>query len=348
MTPKTVIKLGIVTLVAVAAAAASVASRMDGPRIVRTSGSVLAGLEDRLDAVATISVLTADDEVTIERAGGQWTVKEKDEFPANRDDVRKVLFQLSQLRKVEAKTRKAELYSRIQVEDIEQEDAKSALVTLSDDKGEMIAGLIVGKSKFDMAGGSGRGLYLRKPDDDQAWLARGELELGRDANGWLAKDLLDIDGKQIRRITTTMPNGDVIVFSRQDPESGELALDGLGDGQKLKEDVLSGLDSALSGLGLTDVAAAEKGPMAGKETVETEIVTFGGLVINLSMTDGEDGIWAKIEASVGVPAEGAETGGKSTTELADEINARVSGWVFQVPDFKLRPLLKPRKDLLAA
>ncbi|MCG8509896.1 MAG: DUF4340 domain-containing protein [Rhodospirillales bacterium] len=346
MTPKTVIKLGIVTAIAVVAAAAGVANQMSGTQPARTSEPVFAGLEDRLDAVATISILTAKDETTVVRDGALWTVKEKDGFPANRDEVRKALIQLSQLQLVEAKTQKPDLYPRIEVEDIEQEGAKSALVSLMDESGEAVASLIVGKSKFDMAGGSGRGLYLRKPDEDRAWLAKGEFDPGRNADEWLAKDILDIGGKEIRRITTNSSDGGVMVFARQDRESG-FTLEGVDDGKKLKDDALSSLDGALSGLRLTDVAAADRKEMPEEKTVEAEIVTFGGLVLNLSLTDGEDGIWAAIEASAGAPAEADKTGqGKDPAEQAEEINGRVSGWVFQVPDFKLRTLLKPRKDLI--
>jgi uncharacterized protein DUF4340 len=346
MTPKTVIKLGIVTTVAVIAAVAVVANQMAATQSVRMSEAVFDGLEDRLDTVAKISILTAKEEATVEKTATGWSVMENDGYPAARDDVRKLLIQLSQLQLVEAKTRKADLYSRIEVEDIEKKDSKSALLTLLDDKGETVAGVIVGKSKFDMAGGSGRGVYLRKPDDDQAWLAKGDLELIRSANGWLSKDVLDIDGKEISRITTITADGDILVFSRQGPDSGPLQLDGMAEGQKLKKDALNGLDEAFSGLRLTDVAVADKKELPADKTIEAEVVTFGGLVVNLSIADGEDGIWAKIEASAGAPTEGQAVDGKDPATRAEEINQRVSGWSFQVPDFKLRPLLKPRKDLL--
>ena len=340
MTPKTVMGLGVVTLVAVVAAAVSVSTnRLPGTDTVEKP--VFEGLEDRINSAASLTVRSAKDSVTVQRADGTWQVAEKSGFPADSEQVRKVLFELSQLTLKEPKTQMPERYTRIEVEDVDSEDAKSSFLTVKDDSGASLAELIVGKTKTGLAGATGKGVYLRKPDQQQAWLARGQLDLRTGVNAWLAKGIVDIDAEKVQRVTTTRPDGSVMVFSKTDPSATEFEVGGLPDGKTAKKDEIKDVGAVLSGLNLTDVAPADEKKLSDDKLIQAEVVTFDGLIVNIDMEETEDGIWARFEASAG--GDNAEV-----AKQAKDLNARVKGWVYQIPDFKVRPILKKADELVAS
>lgn len=346
MTPKSLTGLAGVTFVAVVAAMAVVSNQVVSTQHTRLEQPVLEGFEDQLNSVSGLSVQTAHGKITVERKDTGWVVAENGGYPAERENVHRVLLQLSQLALVEPKTKLVDRYSRIEVEDVDGKDAKSSLLTLND-AGGIVAQLIVGKQKHNMAGGSGKGVYLRKKGEERAWLANGELDLRKRAIGWLAKDVLDVAEKRIKRITTTSAAGDVLVVSRDDPKKGKLGVQAVPEGKKLKKDALEGFGGSLSELKLTDVKPFSNEAFPAEKLAWAEIVTFDGLVLVIAMNDTEDGIWARIEASTSGDTGTSGAEGRQDVEVeAAKINARTGGWAYQIPDFKFRPLLKTMTDLL--
>src|SRR4029077_14308521 len=100
---------------------------------------------------------------------------------------------------------KAEFYQRLDVED--PGSGKSTLVTLKDKSGATLAEMIIGKRRFDRLRTGTDGLYVRKLDDTQAWLARGSLEFSDQLSSWLDRRILDIPEKRIAKATLAQPDG---------------------------------------------------------------------------------------------------------------------------------------------
>lgn len=341
MTPRSLLGLGVVTVAVAIAAAFSVADRYAGTPVVQDERPVIEGLEERLNSVAGFTVKTAQEEFTVQRDGAAWSMVEKQGYPVDAERARTVLVQLSQLRLAEAKTRMPERYPRIEVEDVASENAKSARLTVVDGTGGVLADLIVGKRKTNLAG-SGGGVYLRRPDDAQAWLARGALDLRKRAADWLVKSIVDIDEDRIRRVATTPVDGEPVVAVRETAEDKAFTLEAVPEGKTAKSGELSGFGTALADLELLDVLPADEKPLPAERSVRAEVETFDGLVIRIVLEESEDRIFARFEAR------SAATGDKAAdieTE-AQAINARVSDWVYQVPEYKLRPLLKAHADLI--
>jgi len=338
MTPRSLLGLGAVTVVVAIAAATSVASRYAGTPVVRDESPVFGGLDERLNSVGRLTVKTAEEEFTIQRDGTAWTMVDKQGYPVDAERARTALFQLSQLRLAEAKTRMPERYPRIEVEDPTAKDAKSARLTVKDQAGGVLADVIVGKAKTTLVGGVG-GTYLRKPGDAQAWLARGALDLRERAADWLVKDIVNIDEKRIRRVTTTPKAGEYAVVVRNAPEDRTFTLEGLPEGKTAKKDDLSAFGTALGDLNLLDVMPADQKPLPGDAGARAEVETFDGLVIKVVMEESEKGIFARFEAT-------ANAGQADIEKEAQAINAKVGKWVYLVPEYKLRPLLKAKGDLI--
>ncbi len=338
MMPRSLLGLGVVTVVVAIAAITSVASRYAGTPAGGDESPVFKGLEERLNAVGRLTVKTAEEEFTIQRDGAGWTMVERKGYAVDAERARTALFQLSQLRLAEAKTRMPERYPRIEVEDPTGKDAKSARLTVKDEAGAVLADVIVGKTKTTLAGGAG-GTYLRMPGDAQAWLARGALDLRERAADWLVKDVIDIDEKRIRRITTKPAAGESAVVARNAPEDRAFTLEGIPEGKTAKKDELNAFGSVLSDLNLLDVIPVDQKPLSADTAARAEVETFDGMVIKVVMEESEKGIFARFEAT-------ANAGQPDIEKEAQAINAKVGKWVYLVPEYKLRPLLKARGDLI--
>src|SRR5207253_4243403 len=205
MQPRGLILLAAATLVLVALAVAALAT---GDRTVsraapgETALPVLAG---KLDQVALVGLKRSALELTFVRDGDGWLVAEKGNYPAAAGKVRQIVLGMADLAFVEPKTQKADLYPRLELDDPGK--AKSTLVTLKDKSGAVLAELIIGKRRFDRLGAGNDGIYIRKPSDAQAWLARGSLEFSDQLASWLDRRVLDLPEKRIAKVTLTQPDG---------------------------------------------------------------------------------------------------------------------------------------------
>src|SRR5260221_4360302 len=120
--------LAAVTAVAVAGAGAVVVQRQRATSLAKGQ-RVCAGLDSRLDAARTIEIVKHDGKIVLQRRGDRWVVPEKADYPARGDGVRKLLVALAELETVEAKTRNAELYNRLNLQDPSVEGSKAVQVT---------------------------------------------------------------------------------------------------------------------------------------------------------------------------------------------------------------------------
>jgi hypothetical protein len=335
MQKRGLIGLGAAAVVCVVAAAAALAT--GGPAADTTGADrrALPRLAGELGAVGTVSVKRQGLDVTFRRKGEEWLVEQKGGYPADAGKVRQVVLALADMTLVEPKTREAKLYPRLEVEDPGK--GKSALVSLSDQSGKPIGKLIVGKRSYDRLGAGNDGVYVREPGNPQSWLARGSLELSGDLVGWLARDVVDIKENRIAKITLTQPDGTSLVLSRKTAD-GKFAIEGAPADTKYKSDTATGEPAqALESLDLTDVAPADKMPTPEKGVTTASYTTFDGLTVDLKLFQHDKKDWAAVSA----------TGtGKAAAE-AKKIEARVSPWRYQIPEFKARMLQTKLADLVA-
>src|SRR5262249_58555797 len=96
---------------------------------------------------------------------------------------------------------------------------KSTLVSVKDRSGGTIAQLIVGKRRYDRLGAGNDGVYVRRPGDAQAWLARGTLDPSGEASGWLDPRILDIPASRLAKVSLSQADGTKLVISRSAPEA---------------------------------------------------------------------------------------------------------------------------------
>jgi len=339
--PLSVAILASLTALAVIAAAIVVATEPRSALAPASAKLVFAELAARAGAVARIEVTAAGRSfAVVDRGEGLWAVAEKDDFPANAETVRTTILGLGSLRYREAKTRLPRFYPRLEVEDPEAPEARSARIVVKDAEGSPLAAAIVGKLRRSLVGYGSDSTYVRLPGEAQAWLAEGRVEIGKSFRDWVDPVIIDLDMDKVRDITVRQPDGAALTAFRPDAGSDEYQVKDQAPptGRDFDGAEVRFLSTGLSYLELDDVAAAEGFDFPEPHHV-AELTQFDGLHVEAKSIEHEGGVWVRLRAW-------AEGEGEAKA-WARAFNERVSPWVYKVPEFKANKLRARREDLLA-
>jgi Domain of unknown function (DUF4340) len=328
MQSKGLIGLLVVTAAAVVFAVL-VSTGARGPQADPLVGAkLLPELGAKLGEVARLTLVHGDARTTLARQGNGWVVEERGKYPVEAGKLRQTLLGLAELSYVEPKTRKAEFYPRLEVEDAGQKDAKSTLITASDEKGNILGEIIAGKRRIDQLGGNVDGVYVRKPGDAQSWLARGTLDVAGDTPSWLDHAIVDLPREKIKEVVLTAPDGGKLDIAHDAPDAPLALKDAPADAKPKSETALVEPTTALASLTLADVRPANELPLPDKDVSHAEFTTFDGLVVKIALFDKDGKNWARLEAS----------GTGDAEKEAAALNAKLSPWVFAIQEYKAKSL----------
>jgi hypothetical protein len=336
----------LVLAVIAAATATAVSVRRQGAIAPQTKPElVFPGLTAHLNDVVRIEAVRAGEKATLKRDGqgedAPWLLVEAGNYPGKIDRIRQTLIGLAQIETIEAKTRLPEHYAKLEVEDPSKPDAKSGRITLFDAGGKTLADLIVGKANSSADGQDT--LYIRRPDEARAWLARGKVDVPGNRYGWVDTNFLTVDLLRIKRATLNEPGKPALSVFKNDPSERDFTIEHQPANSEIK-DIFGAEDIAriVQSMNFEDVkpAADMDVPTDGKPW--GEFWTFDGLKVSLWMKDADGKGWIAVAAS---PAEGATPDEKVKTEIAD-LNQRLSKWRYQLGSFEYNGLHKTMADLV--
>ncbi|HJS88626.1 MAG TPA: DUF4340 domain-containing protein [Steroidobacteraceae bacterium] len=311
------------------ALAAWVSSRSQTGEDSIAGTAVLPGLEGSLNEVTRIRITKAGNaEVTLERHASDWVVGERG-YPADSGKLRKLLLDLGSLKAVERKTRLARNYPVLGVQDVTQPKATGARIDVVS-PGRTWS-LIVGNSM------DGSDCYVRVVDSPQSLLVRPLVQVDADPKLWLDPTVLDIGQGRVSEIREQPAKGAPFSISRDKKTQTDFTVHGIPRGRELTgADAADSMASALSSLTLTDVRKAAAPPKAS-ELSRAVFRTFDGLEIDVSgyKEDKDDYIDVAAKAS-----------DKAAETEAREINTRVQGWEYEIPDYRYGEIFQSIDGLL--
>ena len=334
MQERGLILLAAATLALVVLAVVAIATGDRGVSRAVPGARAFPDLAAKLGDVGSVGIKRQALSLTFVRDGDNWLVAEKGNYPAAAGKVRQIVLGMADLLLVEPKTQRAEFYPRLDVED--PGNGKSTLITLKDKSAAELADLIIGKRRYDRLGTGTDGIYVRKPGDTQAWLARGSLEFSDQLSSWLDRRILDIPQKRIAKATLTQTDGTQLVISRAKPED-KFTVEGAPADTKFKSDTTTGEPAlALETLDLDDVKPATELAVPDKNVVTASFTTFDGLTVDVRMLDKDDTHWVALSAAGSGVAE----------PEANTINDKGSRWTYAIPSYKATQLKMKLADLL--
>jgi hypothetical protein len=317
-------------------------------------------LSAQLDDVREVRITYRGQTFSVRRGEEGWTVPGKYDYPANEETVVQTLRALAELREFEQKTGNPDRYGELQVEDPEGEEADSKLVALLNGDGEVLAQMIIGKANTTNAILGRELVYVRRPGEEQAWLAVGNPSVPSDEGDWARRRIMDVDAERMRRYVLTRADGEQVRVSR--PDHNEVSgwrIENLPAGREQKSvAVVAGPSSAIDNLNFRDVRPAAQVDFDANPAGSAEFRTFDGVVVTATLAregEGDDAVvWVRFEASYdenaawdGEVPEGSKLlTPEQARQQVQEINARVGAWAYQLVQTPQRFLLFDMDRLL--
>lgn len=331
-------------------------------------------LKEQINSVKAVRLFKPGDTRAVElmQHDSGWIVSESHGYPADTAKVRKLLLALAQAKPVEEKTSNPQSYAALGVEDVSDAAATGVRVEL-----EGVAApvnLIVGKS-----GPGAQATYVRRAGEPASWLIDQRLDASTSPRDWLHTAIVDVAADRVQSATIAISGAKPYTATKNSRADADFAVEGVPKGKQLDSpSAANGVTMALAGLTLTDVRPL-KDFAADKAAAHATFRTFDGLVTDLDgwVKDSKHYVAVKsaydaalaqrfhvetkapdtkapaTDSSAQQEAEGAPAAGPNkaaadgkTEDAAKAANARLAGWVYEIPEYKYEAIFKPLESLL--
>jgi uncharacterized protein DUF4340 len=340
MTPRRVVGLLIASAVIIAVAF-WVSSRNRHPVPAVAGQPVLEGFKGVVNDVTEVRIAKGDGtKVTLHREPAAWKVSERD-YPADSGKVRKLLLDLGALSVVEEKTSDPASYERIGVEDVNS--AKAG--------GTRIEAVTPAKTYSLIAGHTGgmKASYVRVKGAAKSYLASPQIAPDANPKQWLERNVLDIPESRIKEVAVTPATGPAYTVSREKKEQTDFTVSNVPKGRELTSPSAGNpVAGELVSFTLDDVRKApadaadpKADSKTGSKAAPQRVVfrTFDGLEVQL------DGVKEGDQHFVSITPRSTA---KETATEAQNLDARVKGWQYEIASYKYDLLFKPLDELLKA
>lgn len=320
-------------------------------------GLLFPNLFEQLSEVDHIHFASGEGEFTLYRKGEDWFLREHYDYPANFDEVKRMLIDISEAKILERKTSDPEKYPVLGVEGAPPEVAGGESLKISLLDGEKaVAGLILGNQREVAMVAGPRQFYVRRAGEAESWLAEGYLQINPVMLNWIQSEIINLARERIARVEIIQPNGDSVVLVNLGKKDKFGTLED-GDKTIFKYPQL-GYDIAgsLHQMRLEDVKPAAEFDRGDAEVVTARFTTFDGLVVT-TQTSFNDGFYST-QLSAAFDSSAIQPAPKDIQELdvlkqpdevraeVEQLNALLSPWVYRVSGFVGTNLMRARGDIV--
>ncbi|MBN8927649.1 MAG: DUF4340 domain-containing protein, partial [Rhodospirillales bacterium] len=265
------------------------------------------------------------------RPDGTWGLADRAGYRVQEPKLRGMLTALTELRLVEPRTSDPAQFPRLGVEDPASPTSNSNLLRVLDSAGKPLVAVIVGHRRVRTQGNVPDQVYVRRPDQDQTWLAEGSLQVDAEPTLWFDRDVMNIDHARIATVVA-QHGADTIELARQ---GDKITVVKPADHGKLESYRVEDVSRALELLAFQDVQpdTAPVGPESGRAV----FTTTDGLALTATVYQGDKDIWVRF----------AVAGDGAAKAEADRLRSRLAGWTFQFGSWKEKALVPRLADLEA-
>ncbi len=264
-----------------------------------------------------------------------WVLPQRGDYPASFDVVRRIIHGMASLQLIEPRTGRVDWLRYLDLNS-PSSGGKGVLITLSDANGKVLASLIAGKAQ-EIGDGSGLGgLFVRRPDSTQSWLARGILQVEPQPAGWMDRKMVEIERARIKQVEVTPVTGTAFRVFRETPGEADFRLAPMPQGRSLNSPYAAeAVASAMVGFAFEDIRPATQMNFTQAARIVTQ--TFDGLEITTDVTARGGDLWARLSMRGLTPAARKE---------AEALDARAGRWAYKLPLHKGQQFMTTLDDLL--
>ena len=135
--------------------------------------------------------------------GDAWGLADRGGYPVQESKLRGMLTTLTELRLVEPRTTDPAQFSRLGVEDPQRQGRHRQSAARAGWHRQADRAVIVGHRRMRTQGNVPEQVYVRRPGDNQTWLAEGGLQADADPQVWLDRDIINIAHALITKVVAT-------------------------------------------------------------------------------------------------------------------------------------------------
>ena len=303
-------------------------------------------LADRMEGFEHVSIQRGSgrEAVTLDKGPQRWGVAQRGGYPANIGPLREAFVKLARAERVEPKTERPERYGMLGLDPAAEGARTLVLRAWSGSVDETPdLHLYVGDT------GVGGGDYVRRADAAQTWLISESIELPSGPQAWLDSSLADLDPAAWQTIQVRPANGDAAFRLTRATENDTWRAPDEPAGTTVDANAADRLARALQGLQLTDVAPDDQRPKSEPRqvtwtaedglTVRAQYWRTGDNDTHQVMLEADhDPAAAREPAKTDTAAADNATAGPEAAEdptrdpmaLAEQLEARWSGWVYEI------------------
>jgi hypothetical protein len=317
MKPQHFVMLALAAVISLAGAIAVYVSSTPWSVENHGGGALFPALKADVANVRQIEISQGPKSLVLERDGEAWRVKSRDGYPAASDNIRVLLSNLTDAVLAESKTRNPQRFALLELEDPKDANSNSRLIRLLDEKGGVVAEVILGKKRAAGTGLGGTGTYVRKPGDDQTWLASTDISGGLELRDWTKARIVEMPADKITKVRIEIPGDAPYEIVRE--TGGQHKLAEIPAGKKIK--YVNAVDNVVEATSYVEFQDVRKATEGGGDVTTAYIETESGLKMTYKLRhEGDDVWWLTITPS----------GDGDAKKAAEELAQRTQGWEFRV------------------
>jgi hypothetical protein len=302
-----------------------------------------------LDQIGIVTLGTGKDQVTLERQGKQFVVKEKESYPANTKQVNELLADCMNITTTD-------LYSSNpkNFEDLGVTETKArTIVRFAKADKQPITGVVIGNSR----GEGGPGSYVRRTDSNDVYIATDVPYIQTGATSYLDQELLTLKNDTIASVTLKDPNGKSFTLVTDADNSETILMSNLPVGKKLQSSMARSVLTALTSVRFDDVSRTADPNVTFNYTYVAKLKDARVYTFKMAVAD-EGKVYAQVSAEYtdkvlidprkqDDPNElRAKEAKLKTQEQALTFTAKHNGWIYEIPKYKGQYLVKYQDELL--
>ncbi len=326
--------------------------------------------------VTSVEIQGASGVVTLVKHDSQWSVVQRDGYPANANYINDFLRTLGEVKVTRGLEAGVSFAGRFGMNETSTVAAERGLTAaMRDGTGREVARVSLGKSiegsgeGTAMGGNIAVGRYVRNHADPSGFYAVSEMfpAVSADVVRWLANDF--INPEKIQSITLSDMGVDTPAWrlSRQS-EDAEFQLEGAAPSETLATTVATPLKSLFAYARFEDVVTADQARARGDASGQrhARIETFEGISYALTLTParaGADHYYLTVTVAAELPKERKKEAGEKPEDAQAKERAfservktlgeklakekALAGRTFEVAKSTVEPLVKERAQLMA-
>jgi hypothetical protein len=314
----------------------------------RASSTVKSYLIQGLESgdINTIVLSAKKDKVTIKRQGTKFGIVEKDNYPADVNQIKDLITNCLDIKTSEFITAQPANHDSLEV----TEDKAAIVVKFLKEDSSVITGIVAGKARQH-----GEGTYVRLVSSDKVYLADNVPVISAEAINYINSQLLSVKRDNIELVTVTDPNGEYTLKPGAD-DSKSAVLEPIPEGKKAKGDLCDTVFTVLTSLQFEDVGKNFGDLTFDRQYVcklkDTTVYTLkiakkaGNTYITCTAVFGDT---TKVKPAE--PNESQEEIKKKEAKLLAWEHANTfanthKGWIYKIPEYLAGRLTKEASELV--